>query len=111
VERRVVFAPEAAADLFELYDYIAAQSGPTLAIGYINRLEAYCRGFRFSAERGTARNDLRPGLRIAGLERRITIAFHVETATVVIDRILYAGRDVKRALRTRRRRASHRPLA
>jgi plasmid stabilization system protein ParE len=103
VERRVVFSPEAAADLINIYDYIAKQSGPARAIGYIDRIERHCTGFRFSAERGTKRDDLRPGLRIAGFERRVTIAFHVETSTVIIDRILYAGRDIKRALKPRRK--------
>jgi len=102
VERSVVFSPEAAADLFNIYEYIAKESGPRRAIAYIDKIENHCSGFRFSAERGTKRNDLRPGLRISGFERRVTIAFHVETATVVIDRILYAGRDLRRALKKRR---------
>jgi len=42
VERRkVVFSPEAAADLTSLYDYIAERSGAARAIGYINRIESY----------------------------------------------------------------------
>jgi plasmid stabilization system protein ParE len=110
VERRVVFSPEAAADLFKIYDYIANQSGPARAICYINRIESYCAGFKFSAERGTKRDDLRQGLRVAGFERRVTIAFHVETTTVVIDRILYAGRDVKRALKPRRQPSRRFPV-
>ncbi len=104
MERRVVFSPEAATDLFNLYDYIAKRSGPARAIGYIERIESHCAGFKFSAARGTKRDDLRPGLRITGFERRVTIAFHVEPGAVVIDRILYAGRDVKRALPKKQRR-------
>ena len=104
VDRRVVFSPEAAADLFNLYEYIARHSGPARAIGYISRIEAHCAGFKFSAERGTKRDDLRPGLRIAGFERRLTIAFHVDPDAVIIDRILYGGRDVKKAFRKRRHR-------
>lgn len=103
MERRVVFSPEAAADLINLYDYIAARSGATRAINYIGRIEAYCAGFRYSAERGTRRDDLRSGLRMTGFERRVTIAFHVEPNAVIIDRILYGGRDVMRALGGRRK--------
>ena len=44
-------------------------------------------------ERGTRRDDLRPGLREIGVGRRATIAFHVGAGTVTIDRILYGGRD------------------
>jgi toxin ParE1/3/4 len=109
VERRVVFSPEAAADLFELYEYIAKQSGPARAIGYIQRIENHCSAFKFSAERGTRRDDVRPGLRVAGFERRVTIAFHVEPTKVVIDRILYGGRDVRHALKRRGRTRRARP--
>jgi toxin ParE1/3/4 len=110
VGRRVVFSPEAAADLFNIYDYIAKHSGPARAIGYIDRIESHCSGFRFSAERGTKRDDLCPGLRVAGFERRITIAFHVDATVVVIDRILYGGRDARRALKSRRKPASRSPV-
>jgi toxin ParE1/3/4 len=98
---KVVFSPEAATDLIKLYDYIAARSGPLRAIGYIDRIETYCAGFEASPERGTKCDDLRPGLRIVGFERRVTIAFHTTRSTVIIDRILYGGRDVKRALSRR----------
>jgi toxin ParE1/3/4 len=99
VRRKVIFAPEARDDLFSLYSYVANQSGPEIAIGYINRIEAYCLRFDVAGERGTRRDDLRPGLRIVGFERRITIAFHVDPQTVTIDRIFYAGRDIERIFR------------
>jgi toxin ParE1/3/4 len=99
VKRRVIFSPEAEADLIELYDYIANEAGPDRAIGYIERIEKSCLSLERVSERGTKRDDLRPGLRIMGFERRVTIAFHVEPATVTVDRILYGGRDLGRALR------------
>jgi toxin ParE1/3/4 len=109
VAPRVVFSPEAATDLVQLYDYIAERSGPVRAIGYIDRIEAYCAGFEASPERGTRRDDLRPGLRIVGFERRVTIAFHTTPDTVIIDRILYGGRDVRRALSQRLPPSQSRP--
>ena len=45
-------------------------------------------------ERGAQRDDLRPGLRVIGFERRVTIAFHITSETVVIDRVFYGGRDL-----------------
>ena len=51
-------------------------------------------------ERGTKRDDLRPGIRIVGFERRILIAFTVLTETVEISQILYGGRDMTKALRS-----------
>jgi toxin ParE1/3/4 len=98
VEREVVFAPEARDDLLELYDYIAAQAGPERARGYTERIVSYCRGFSTFPERGARRDDLRPGLRLIGFERRVTIAFHAAADKVTIDRILYGGRDLKTAL-------------
>ena len=100
MKRRVVFSPEAHEDLFSLYNYVAEQAGHTRAIGYINRIEKYCRGFELAGERGSRRDDLRPGLRIVGFERRVTIAFHVDDDAVTIDRIFYAGRDVERIFRS-----------
>ena len=50
--------------------------------------------------RGTQHDDLLPGLRIIGMERRVTIAFRIVGKTVEILRILYGGRDVQAALET-----------
>ena len=97
-KRRVVLSPEALGDLDALYDHIATDFGALRAIGYIERIEAFCRGFELAGQRGHRRDDIRPGLRVVGFERRVTIAFHVDAKTVTIDRILYGGRDIRRAL-------------
>lgn len=91
----VIFAPEALADLTGLYDRIAAGASPERALAYIERLQRYCLGFATFPERGTRRDDLRPGLRTIGYRRRVTVAFHVTPERVVIDRVLYGGRDVE----------------
>lgn len=96
--RKVVFSPEALGDLISLYEYISADSGPARAIGYIERIENYCSKFDLASHRGTRRDDIRPGLRVVGFERRVTIAFHVDDTTVTIDRILYGGREIEDAL-------------
>ena len=46
-------------------------------------------------DRGTRRDDLRPGLRVLGFERRAVIAFQITATTVTILRILYGGRDLE----------------
>lgn len=92
-ERLVQFSPEARDDLLALYDWIAAAAHPDTALSYIERIEAYCRGFDVASERGHRRDDIRPGLRIVGFERRVTIAFTVEKTRVVILRIFYGGRN------------------
>ena len=47
---------------------------------------------------GTRRDEIRPGPRTTGFERRATIAFQVKRAEVAIVRIFYGGRDYERAL-------------
>ena len=82
----------------ELYDYIAEHGSPERGLAYVERIETACRGLATFPERGTRRDDIRPGLRVIGLGRRATIAFHVLSETVTIDRILYGGRDLGAAL-------------
>jgi toxin ParE1/3/4 len=96
--RDVVFAPEAVDDLVRLYEWIANAAGPDTAMAYVERLEAYCLGFDLASERGTLRGDVRPGLRIVGFERRITIAFVVDDQSVTVLRLFYGGRDWEPAL-------------
>jgi toxin ParE1/3/4 len=81
VAHSVVYAPEAQDDLVRLYVYIA-------------RIEAYCMWLANFPRRGRSRDDSRPGLRVTGFERRVAIAFHVAEDTVIVDRVLYGGRDV-----------------
>lgn len=92
---KVVFSPEAENDLLELYPYIAERTGDVRALAYIERLEQYCKGFEDFPERGTSRDDLFPGLRVVGFERRVSIAFHIHADTVTFDRLLYGGRDLE----------------
>lgn len=91
--RGVVFSPEAKDDLINLYDWIASRAGPAVAISYIERIEVFCQGFDLASERGQLRGDIRPGLRIIGFERRITIAFSVSKEQVTIFRLFYGGRE------------------
>ena len=92
-KRIVEISQDARADLIALYDWIAEATSPAIALSYIERLESYCRGFDLASERGHLREDVRPGLRIVGFERRVTIAFTVENDRVIILRIFYGGRN------------------
>jgi toxin ParE1/3/4 len=100
VNHAVVFTPEAQGDLFGLYDYIADHSSPERAVRYIRRIEKICMSLKTMPERGTVRDDLRPGLRVMGFERRVTIAFRVKADSVAILRILYGGRSLEGAFRS-----------
>ncbi len=50
-------------------------------------------GLSMFPERGTRRDDVRPGLRVLGYRRRVTITLIVEPDTVVIIGIFYGGQD------------------
>lgn len=54
-ERRVVFAPEAGEDLVGLYDWIAEQASPSVAMAYLDRVEAFCLRLGIGSERGHLR--------------------------------------------------------
>jgi plasmid stabilization system protein ParE len=69
------------------------------ALAYVERIVTYCEGLSDLPHRGSRRDDLWPGLRVIGFEKRVTIGFHVSGMTVNIDRILYGGRDVGTALK------------
>ena len=96
---KVVFRPLAEADLIELYEYIADKAGTKIAGGYIDRIEAACLSLEHFPERGTWRDDIEPGLRLLGFERRATIVFRVLKSEVTIVCIFYGGRDVEALLR------------
>ena len=96
---RIVFRPRAEADLFALYDYIAGKSGRAVAGAYIDRIESACLALETFPKRGARQDDIRPGLRTMGFERRAMIVFQVLKTEVVIVRILFGGRDYARALR------------
>ncbi len=94
----VIFNTSAKADLFAIYDYIADRAGAEIALRFVEAIEAYCLGFAHSPERGTRRDELRPGLRTVGFRRRATILFGVnrDAQRVVIHGIYYAGRSLER---------------
>ena len=99
---KVVFRPRAEGHLNELYDYIASQSSESIAIGYVRRIREACESLAHVPERGTKRDDILPGLRTIGFERRVTIAFRVLKTRVEIVTIAYGGRDFVRELRSQK---------
>jgi toxin ParE1/3/4 len=96
---RVIFDPAAEADLQELAEWIAERANVAVAIGYVERIIAHCRRLDVFPMRGTARDDVLPGLRTVGFEHRVLIAFRVGADTVSVLRILYGGRDAEAVLR------------
>lgn len=93
----MVLAPEAAEDLIALHDQVALRASADVAMKYLDRVEAFCRGLGVGSERGRLRDEVRPGLRITSFERRLTLAFTVADDTVTILRVFRAGRNWEEA--------------
>ncbi|MGY2050756.1 type II toxin-antitoxin system RelE/ParE family toxin [Methylobacterium sp. JK268] len=75
----LVFHRIAKADLFGICDYIDQQSGPTRAGGYIDRIEAACARLTAFPELGTPRDDIAAGVRTWAMERRVLIAYRLNS--------------------------------
>jgi toxin ParE1/3/4 len=99
VAHKVVLLDSASTDLTELGLYIASQSGVQVANGYLDRIYATCMGLAAFPERGRRRDDILPGFRTIGFERRVTIGFRVFKKQVQIITIAYGGRDFESELR------------
>lgn len=97
-QREIVFSPEAIDDLNRLCDWIASVAGAPVALRYIERIETFCMKLDLASERGALREDIRPGLRVLGFERRLTVAFSVEAETVTIYRLFYGGQNWEEVL-------------
>lgn len=95
---RVVFRREALRQLDELYDYIAEAGSPDNAARYTDAIVTYCEELAQFPHRGTARDDIRPGLRTIGYKRRVVIAFAVLDNIVAILGIFYGGCDYETIL-------------
>ena len=92
-QRSIEISDEARQDLFALYGWIAEAGSPQAALAYVERIEVFCNGLGIASERGSLRDDIRPGLRVIGFERSASIAFIVESERVVVLRVFYGGRN------------------
>ena len=98
IRRRVVLSQDALDDLTGLYRQIAEAASPETALAFVERVEAYLARFDVASERGTRRDDIRPGVRMIGFERRLTVTFRVTESEVTIPRVFYGGQDWPTAL-------------
>jgi toxin ParE1/3/4 len=98
---QVIFTPLATRHLESLHEYVRTHASQRRADDYVDRIVAFCKGLTTFPLRGTQRDDVLPGLPVTGFERRATIAFVVTDAAVLIEGILYAGRDFEAVFRNR----------
>lgn len=95
----VRMSPRAADDLEQLYLYVESQSGSDRAAALADEVYSFCERLAHFPERGRRRDDVKPGLRIIPVNKRIVLLFHILGDIVFIDRILYGGRDIGAAFR------------
>ena len=95
---RVIFSPEALQQLSDLLDYIALCASPAIAMAYTDGIVKYCESLSTFPQRGSQRNDVRPGLRITNYKKRSVIAFAVTTEEVFILGVFYGGQDYETLL-------------
>ena len=93
---QVAFSEEAELQLQKLEEYLAERFYPANAERYVQRLIEACHSLGAAPYRGTRREDLAPGVRMTGFERRVTIYFKVIEDQVVILGIAYGGRSFER---------------
>jgi toxin ParE1/3/4 len=90
--RRIVYSETADRDLLIVLRWIAENSSPAAALSIVEDIERFISTLDLASERGTARDDLAPGLRVVTY-RRAEIAIYVSAGDVTIARIFYGGQD------------------
>jgi toxin ParE1/3/4 len=99
ISLKISFTPVAEGHIDRLHAYISAQASEERADSYVNRIIDFCKGLVTFPLRNTQRDDILPGLRVTGFERRVTIAFVVTADAVLIEGIFYGGQDFETRLR------------
>ncbi|WP_416464177.1 type II toxin-antitoxin system RelE/ParE family toxin [Sphingomonas sp. VDB2] len=95
---RIIFTPEARDQINAIYDYIAGAATRSVARQFTDAILAHLDTLADYPLIGTARDDVRPGLRTLTHRRRAVIAFIVEDEAVVIIGIYYGGQDFETLL-------------
>ena len=90
---RVIFTPLAERHIDRLHEYITKHASEERADGYVSRIVEFCNRLTTFPLRGMRRDDLLPGLRVTGFERRVNVAFVVTADAVLIEGIFYGGQD------------------
>lgn len=96
---RVILSGKARDQLEALYRYISAAASPDIARRYTDFIVEKCESLADFPDRGTPRDDLRPGLRTIVFRRRLIIVYGVEPNLVTILELLYAGQNAETLLR------------
>jgi len=77
-----------------LQNYLGERFYPENAAKFVRRLALKCIALGSLPEQGQRRDDIRPGVRTTGFERRVTILFEVREHEVIILDLYYGGRQI-----------------
>lgn len=91
---RIIYHPQAEAELDRLYADIAEAAGSTIAGSFVGGLIDLIEGLETFPERGTVRESPVTGLRIIGYRRSASVAFTVRGDDVFILGVFARGRDI-----------------
>lgn len=94
MKSQVLFSPEAIQDLARLHRYIQEFGGHDAAQREVARIFVFCNSLSTFPQRGTRRDEIRPGIRTIAVRRRYTIAYDVEGSMVTILRVFGRGQYV-----------------
>jgi len=99
-EYALVYSNAARQDLRAIAAFMVGGGASTeSARRYIERIEAICKNLALMPERGKARPDILPGLRIVTHARRTAIAYTVADRSIMILRVFHAGQDSEALLK------------
>jgi toxin ParE1/3/4 len=88
---QVVLSEEAQEQLDQLELYLAERFYPANAQRFVQRLTKACYKIGLAPHQGTNHDNLSPGIRSKGFERRVTIYFKIVGPQVMILGIHYGG--------------------
>ena len=91
-------APEAEADLHELWFYVASASSVEIADRLVDSLTARCFLLAAHPRAGRQRDDLLSGMRIFPVGEYVVL-YRVEEDDVLIQRVVRGSRDLEAVLR------------
>lgn len=94
----VVLSPAAEEQLATLFNHIADVASVTIAERYVEDILKTCAALEIFPQRGTPRNDIRPGMRITHHKGRAIIAYYVRPDRVAVVGIFYGGQDYETML-------------
>lgn len=93
---RVRYRPQAEADFDAIHDWLLSVMTHDRADAYVDQIVAHCDSFSERPHRGTARDDLSPGLRTTPWRKRVAIGFRVfeQEREVAFVFIAWRGRNI-----------------